>query len=99
MAFATRETAPHIVLSGDLDLLVASELREAGEKVAQAVAPGRLEMDLAEVTFIDSSGLGGLVAVHNYAKELGATLVLVRAGPVVARFFELAGVRDYFNIE
>ena len=99
VAIATSESAPHIVLSGDIDLAVASELREAGEKVAQAVAPGRLEMDLSEVTFIDSSGLGALVAVHNYAKELGSTLVLLRAGPVVARFFELAGVRDYFNIE
>ena len=67
--------------------------------MAKAVAPGRVEMDLADVTFIDSSGLGALVAVHNYAKELGATLVLLRAGPVVSRFFELAGVRDYFNIE
>ncbi len=96
---ATRESAPHIVLSGDLDLAVASELRDAGAAVAKAVAPGRLEMDLSDVTFIDSSGLGALVAVHNYAKELGSTLVLLRAGPIVARFFELAGVRDYFNIE
>jgi anti-anti-sigma factor len=67
--------------------------------MAKSVAPGRLELDLGDVTFIDSSGLGALISLRNAASQCGANLVVVRLSPPVARFFELAGVRDSFQVE
>jgi anti-anti-sigma factor len=95
----THSTPPHLVLSGEIDFSVAPSLREVGPELATSVAPGRLVVDLDDVTFIDSSGLGALVALRNCANRCGATLVLARPSPTVLRFFELAGVKDSFRVE
>ena len=99
VSLVSSSSAPHLVLSGEIDLSVAPTLRESGTEMAKLVAPGRLEADLGAVTFIDSSGLGALIALRNAARQCGAELVLVRVSDTVARFFELAGVRDSFNVE
>ena len=94
-----RPSEPHLVLSGEVDLAVAPALRQVGSEAVTEVAPGRLVVDVGEVTFIDSSGLGALIALRNAAQESGTSLVLVGVSPVVNRFFDLAGVRDSFAIE
>ena len=95
----TSSLAPHLILSGEVDLSVAPSLRDSGMEMARLVAPGRLEIDLGDVTFIDSSGLGALISLRNAARQCGAKLVLVRVSQAVARFLELAGVRDSFQVE
>ena len=99
MGIAANATPPHLVLSGEIDFSIAPTLRDSGSELAESVAPGRLEVDLGDVTFIDSSGLGALIALRNTARQCGATLVLVRLSPAVVRFFELAGVKDSFQVE
>ncbi len=99
VSLVTNPSAPHLILSGEIDLTVAPHLREVGAEMAKTVAPGRLEVDLAAVTFIDSSGLGALISLRNATRQSGASLVLIRPSPSVERFFELAGVKDSFSIE
>lgn len=99
MRLATSQTPPHLILSGEIDFSIATDLRDSGAELARSLAPGRLDVDLGDVTFIDSSGLGALIALRNTSREFGATLVLVRLSPAVTRFFELAGVKDSFQVE
>src|SRR5215212_9685914 len=40
-------------------------------------------IDLEHVTFVDSSGLGGLIAARNSARESGGSLSLVSPPPMV----------------
>ena len=94
----TSPAPPHLTLSGEIDLAVAPDLQERGAELAKAVAPGELEVDLADVTFIDSSGLGALISLRNTARTCGANLRLVRLSSAVQRFFELAGVQDSFRL-
>lgn len=97
MSIRVSADAPQIVLSGEIDILVADELRAAGVEVASRVASGsRVEIELGSVTFIDSTGLGALVAVRNRVKESNGTVVLMNASPAIARVIELAGLRDSF---
>ena len=99
MGLVTSSSSPHLILSGEVDLSVAPGLEEAGTEMARSVAPGTLGIDLGDVTFIDSSGLGALISLRNAARECGADVVLLRVSPVVARFLELAGVRDSFKVQ
>lgn len=69
-------------LHGRLDLVSAPGLRAA---VDEAVAGGhaRLVVDLSRVTFVDSSGLGALVAGLKRARQAGGELRLAAAGEQV----------------
>ena len=51
-----------IAVAGEVDVSNADELREAADK-ALATNPASLEVDLAEVPYIDSTGIGVLVGV------------------------------------
>ena len=54
-------------LSGDLDIMTSVEVKR---DLALLVDAGHvaLQLDLSEVGFVDSSGLGALVAIHRHAE-------------------------------
>jgi len=51
-----------------------------------------VQVDLAEVTFMDSTGLTTLMDAHVAAESNGAAFEIRRASPAVRRVFDLAGV-------
>src|SRR5215471_2595037 len=100
------ETQPQgvavIGFSGRLDLLSASEARE---KIAEAVAEGhhRLVVDLAYVSFLDSSGLGALVGGLKVARQAGGDLRIARPTEQITSVLKLTMLdrvlRPYATIE
>ncbi len=92
-ALATRdEGAAGVVLalSGELDLAGAPGLSAA---LAEARADGRpLTLDLRDLDFIDSSGLGALVRFNNAAQADGYEYRVIPGPPQVHRAFVLAGL-------
>lgn len=76
---------------GEIDLAGAPRLREA---LSDALAGGHthLVLDLREVTFIDSTGLGLLVGAGKKAYGLGGSLTLVCDNPRVLRLLAVTGI-------
>ena len=74
--------------SGRLDLISASE---AKLKMTEAVSEGhqRLVVDLAEVSFLDSSGLGALVGGLKAARQAGGDLRIARPTDQVMSILKL----------
>ena len=62
-----------------------------------AASGKRLVLDLSEVDFIDSSGLGAIVAAHRRAHDQGG-VVICGANEVVMRLFRLARLDRIFHI-
>lgn len=61
------------------------------------IQPGfRIDLDLAEVTFLDSSVLAALIAAHLNTREVGGALHLVAMSPMVQRLLEVTGLSDQF---
>ncbi|MBE2315566.1 STAS domain-containing protein [Solirubrobacter sp. CPCC 204708] len=88
----TREQAGGLVLalSGELDLAGAPELTAA---LNEAQSGGRaLTLDLSELEFIDSSGLGALVRFNNAATAAGYEYSVIAGPPQVHRAFVLSGL-------
>jgi len=54
-------------------------------------------LDLAEVTFMDSTGLTTLMDAHVHSERNGWTFNVRRPSPAVKRVFALAGVDDVFS--
>lgn len=57
-----------------------------------------IDVDLSATTFIDSSGLGALVALHKTACSRGGVLRLLRPQPSVRQLLELTRLHRVFEI-
>jgi anti-sigma B factor antagonist len=60
-------------------------------------APDRVLLDLAQVDFIDSSGLGAIVATMKFLAP-ARRLELATMGPTVAKVFRLTRMDQVFTI-
>lgn len=90
-------TAAVVRLSGDLDVATAPGLWEqllglSGQGV-RAVT-----LDLAELDFIDSSGLSVLVAASKHLRERDGDLMLLSPKPSTRKVLEITGLTDVFAI-
>lgn len=56
-----------------------------------------LVVDLAGVSFCDSSGISALIAARNVAEAASAELALVAVPERLSRTFELTGLSDFFS--
>ena len=79
-----------------IDAAVATAFKEAVRKAAGDDTP-RVVLDLAAVDFLDSSGLGALVAVMKLMGA-GRRLELAAAQPNVRRVFDLTRMDRVFTI-
>jgi anti-anti-sigma factor len=80
-------------LHGDLDMATAPSLLVA---VAPAlVDPGDLIFDLANLSFMDSSGIRAMVRI---AGSLSGSLLLIGPQPIVKRVLEISAVDGHGNI-
>ncbi|MEL6914855.1 MAG: STAS domain-containing protein [Pseudomonadota bacterium] len=79
-----------------IDAAVAIQFKDAVRAVT-ADGPRRVVLDLSDVSFIDSSGLGAVVAVKKLLKDTH-TLELVGLTPVVAKVFKLTRMDTIFTI-
>ncbi|MXW97182.1 MAG: STAS domain-containing protein [Acidimicrobiaceae bacterium] len=84
------EQPPWTVLSvgGDLDVVGAPDMRQA---VVTAVAEGSrlLVLDLSELDFVDSFGLGAVVGALKRVRQRGGELALVCPSSRIRRVFEI----------
>lgn len=85
-----------VVVAGEIGLANATQLSAAGLH-AVAVTPGELVIDLREVTFMDSSGLGHLTRVLRAAPTT-PTRVLVNHRRVAA-LFRITGMARVCAVE
>lgn len=83
--------AVELGLSGDLDMSATFALEPVLDRVL-AEHPGELVLDLGAVPFVDSSGLGLLIATHERAARAGVDMAITGAAPEIQRVFRIAGL-------
>ena len=87
-----------VLVAGEVDVSNADELRAALDP-ALAEATDALTVDLAEVPYIDSTGIGVLVGTAHRAADAGKKLVVANPQKNVARVLGLLGVAGDLNIQ
>jgi anti-sigma B factor antagonist len=89
----------HVVVqvSGEIDISSAPRLREA---IVGVLAEGRTQIavDLREVDFLDSTGLGVLVGGLKRARSAGGELRVISTSPRIAKVFAITGLDGIFQI-
>jgi len=86
-----------MVVAGELDMSTADQLTDAvNEQLRER--PRRLVLDLGDLAFCDSLGLGTLVVLSRTARGQETFLVLRNPSPFLSRMLDVTGVRDGLNI-
>jgi anti-anti-sigma factor len=79
-----------IAVAGELDLATSPQLdQKIGETLLDSV--NQLTIDLSRLTFVDSSGLRLLIALHDRAREEGWRLSLVAPSEPARAIFQVSG--------
>jgi anti-sigma B factor antagonist len=87
-----------LVVRGELDMATAPQLRDA---IASAASTGRqrVVVDLAAVTFVDSTGISALCIAQSALEERGAVLVLGSMSSQVQSALQIVGLDSQFVID
>jgi anti-sigma B factor antagonist len=79
-----------VAAAGEIDIATVAELRERLFELADSGQS--IVVDLSQVNFVDSTGLGALVGAAKRAAAHGATLHVVGARPQIRQLFRVTGL-------
>lgn len=82
-----------VCIAGEIDLSTTEQVADAVH-TAMAGRPREVHVDMAAVTFLDSSGIRILLQAHREAAEQGIGLRLVHAHRRVTEVLDLTGLRE-----
>lgn len=85
------ETGASVAVRGELDAYTAPQLRKVLDELLDG-SVRRVVVDLEATTFIDSTGLGVLVAAARKAKSQDAELILDSPARSVYRVLQITGL-------
>jgi anti-sigma B factor antagonist len=93
----TSEGVATVTIEGELDLATAPVL-DATLADVERNGTSTVLLDLAQVRFMDSTGLRSLLSARRRAEAAGRRLRLANPSPDVERVLDLTGVRRIFDI-
>jgi anti-anti-sigma factor len=90
-------TGPTVVLAGEIDLATAPELQARLGSVAEGTNSDVM-LDLAQLTFLDSTGLHAIATLYERLRTESRTLRVCEPSPRVRRVLELSGMARLLEI-
>lgn len=86
-----------VAAAGEIDVATGPKLRDS---LDAAIDRGTdlVVVDLLDVSFIDSTGLGVLIRTSKRIEEAGGGLRLVASEPRILKLFEITGLTNRFVI-
>lgn len=85
-----------LVMDGDI---VASRAQEVKDMIAEKIGENiTLILDLANVSYVDSIGIGILIATHNSLKSNGGQLKIINASEDIKNLFKTMRLDKHIDI-
>lgn len=99
LAIATRTVGDYVVVEvgGEIDVYTAPQLRESLVALSER-GQHKIVVDMANVEFLDSTGLGVLVGALKRAKAREGQLRLVSSQERILKIFRITGLEKVFDI-
>lgn len=97
LTVSDRAATTVVELSGEIDISTTARLRRA---LQDLLVPGAVSVvvDMSQVHFMDSSGIGVLVAAHRRAQQHDVAFTLAHPTPIVAKVLSLTGVDQLVSV-
>lgn len=87
-----------LALHGEVDVLTVDQVRVALTE-ALAARPHDVVVDLADLTFIDSTGLGALIFGFQRARDAGVRFRLAHPSRTVRQILVLSGLLEVVELK
>lgn len=94
-----KDNVLQVKLTGEIDHHNAKQAREQIDGLIERNVPKKLYLDLSEITFCDSSGLGLVMGRMKTAAQFGTTFIIRNPSPAVNRILNIAGLDKLVRIE
>ena len=88
-----------MVIAGELDHCAAPQIRRMLDDLLQDPTVQHLVLDLENLTFMDSSGIGVLLGRLRTLQSRGGSLSVKNMQPPVEKLFRLSGMHRVIGIE
>lgn len=85
-------------LEGEIDHHTAASLRLEIDEAVQANKPKTLKLDFADVSFMDSSGIGLVMGRYRTLQPFGGKLLVSGLSPQIYKIMKLAGLENIAKI-
>lgn len=79
-------------ISGELDMLVADQLRKEIDQRLENSSISNLILNLEKITFIDSSGLGVIIGRYKKVSSKQGRMYIIGASPSVEKILHFSGI-------
>lgn len=97
--FEVKQNILIIRLAGELDHHEAEKLREAWKKEFYENPVKHMILNLEEITFMDSSGLGVILGRYKETLQTGGKMIVCNVPDSIKRLFELSGLFKIVQLE
>ena len=87
-----------VKLDGEIDHHSAAEIRESLDKMIMENRPKTMVLELSEIDFMDSSGLGLVLGRYRRLSEIGSKMLIKNPGRRTERILAMAGVDKLIKI-
>lgn len=94
---STRERVTAFI-EGELDHHTAADIREEIDAAVRQSEPNLLKLDFADVTFMDSSGVGLIMGRYRIMQSFGGRVIVTNLSPQIYRIMKLAGLEKIAKI-
>ncbi|HEY1252917.1 MAG TPA: STAS domain-containing protein [Thermoanaerobaculia bacterium] len=100
MELTSREDGDITILTVNGDLVIGEPETTFKKTVTQLLEEGRVNLlvDLSNVGFLDSSGLGALVRALTQSQKEGGQTKLLNAGPQVRKLLQMTKLDSVFEL-
>mgnify|MGYP000459963470 CR=1 FL=1 len=98
LSFSRRDTTLRVKVRGELDDHAASMVRRAIDAQIRTEGIRRVILDLNELTFMDSAGIGVILGRYKELVKRGAVLEIDAANDGIRRILRLAGIHRLVRI-
>ena len=97
--FAQKQDVLLIRLKGELDHHSAKQLREKTDHYLQEKDVKHIVLNLEELTFMDSSGIGVILGRYKEVQRAGGEMVVCSISTPIKRLFEMSGLFKIVKVE
>jgi anti-anti-sigma factor len=87
-----------VAISGEVDVGSEAQLQQSLLRIIRE-CPGKLMLDVSDVSFMDCAGLRALLATRRRAEMRGVSVRLIATSAAVRRIIELTGAQEALAME